>query len=280
MRKKSINHGPNNFETFEELQAFLEQGKAYQVPLPYLRKEATLQTEANTSANISQDSFIATNNFRRVVIQQGVPITDYDLNEIGEIADYTMSNMITDIIGSGPPTASPNGYKCAGTSLNNDFTIAAGRLYVADSPKGGATPLGVCLTCAGFNYTTQPVPSVGGVQTSLPALTTPSGSRADTIWLEVYVQDYGPLDNTALFFMNPRTSSNTDVSHRIKTFANIRVWENSGAYSGLSGTAITSAPFYNSAHAYYPLANLARTAGAAITSGMITDLRPRISHTF
>jgi hypothetical protein len=275
------NNGPGNFETHAELQEFLKKGKL--VPLPHTRgrisKEGDLVADAFTTANISVDSFVAAKNYTRVIMEQGAPVTDRDLNEIGQIAGYHHSCFITDFIGSGPPTGS-TGYQCTGNSLSNDFLIGAGRLYVADSPKGGAVPLGTLLTSAGFNYTTQLVPSVGGSQTSLPALTTPTGSRADTVWLELYRQDYGPLDDTTLYFANPNTSSNTDISHRHKAFSVIRVWEGSGAYSGLGSTAITSAPFYNSAHSYYPLANIARTATATISSGMVTDLRPRISHSF
>lgn len=273
---------PGNFNTFDELQEFLDKGKDQRIQLH--TESVPIQTErinkeAFVSANISADSFVSTKNYKRVIIEQGVPVTDRDINEGGEITAFNVSSIISDYIGSGPPTGS-TGFFCTGTNANNDFSIGTGKLYVADSPKGGAVPNGVLLMSAGFAYSTQPAPSVGGVLTALPALTTPAGVRNDTAWLEVYEQDYGPLDDTFLYFNNPRTSQNTDISHRIKTMSVVRVWENSGAYSSLGITAITGAPFYVAGRSYYPLANISRTATAVISPASVTDLRPRINHAF
>lgn len=218
-------------------------------------------------------------------MEQGVPVTDCDLNEYGELEKFHTGRIIRDFIGSGPPTGS-TGFQIGGAnSYANDFDIGPGILYLADSPNGGTSPIdnqgnyiGWCLICEGYQYSTQPNPSVYGLQTGFPLLTTPGGARTDTVWLECYEQDYGPLDDTYLYFNNPLTSSNTDVSHRIKILTNTRVWEGSGAYS--SGLDISTAPFYNSVYTYYPLATIVRTATATINAGMITDVRTRIPHAF
>jgi hypothetical protein len=257
-------------KNFKELQDFLAKAEK-----PHNVKAASIiqakSTGPYTTANISRDSFDATKNYDRVITELGVPLVDSDLNEAGEINSNRWSQYMGTFHSTGPIAYGgvTTGFQCTGSGLSESFNIGPG-LFIYANP---AIPAGVVLRCTGYTYSAQPTITVGGAAVTPPAtLTTPSSSRTDTIWLEVYQQDYGPLDDANLYLNNPLISQLTDVSHRMKWIAVVRVWEGSGALS--SSLNVSSAPFYNSARYYTPLAQLARIASqAVINSGNITDVR-------
>ena len=51
-------------------------------------------------ANISRNSFQPSQNYDKVIIQQGVPITDYDLNEMQDIIRYSRRKLVIEIFGN------------------------------------------------------------------------------------------------------------------------------------------------------------------------------------
>ena len=265
--------GPGNFDTHEELQAYLD---AAEKPQEKNVKAASTLTTASTgpyiTANVTRDSFTASKNYSRVLFELGVPLVDSDLNEAGAIEYNRWMQYLGAFASSGAMNASGSttGFQCTGAGLSLNFNIGAG-LYMCSQASTG---FGFMLQSTASTYAAQAAITIGGVAVTAPAtLTTPTSARTDTIWLEEYYQDYGPLDDNNLYLANSLISSNTDVSHRIKHIGVVRVWEGSGAMS--ASLAISSAPFYNSARRYYPLAQLARIANQAVINvGDITDLRP------
>jgi hypothetical protein len=268
-------HKYGKFKTQKELEAFIAPARKVYVKgekHTLVKAQSMMEAESyNTTANVSRDTFIAANNYERVILEQGVPIQDCDINEIGEATLYRHHQDILITLGTG---FSGNAWQVQGTSLSNDFVIAAGVGFLADSPNGGTVPSGNCLTAAGQNYTAQSY-SIQGVPNYPVALAPPgSGTRTDTVWLESWYQDYGPADDVNIYSTNPLLGGTYDFSHRGKIITVVRVWAGSGAYT--AALAISGAPFYNAAHSYFPLAQIVRTTSNNITSGMVSDLRPLI----
>ena len=262
--------GPGNFRTHEELQAFLAlaekpQHRNVKLGSPISAKSATV------TANITRDSFTPAKNYDRVIYEYGVPLVDSDLNEGLEINSNRWSQLLGSFYATGAMglAGSTTGFLCTGAGLSLNFNIGGGLFLYANS----GIPLGVVYLQTARSYATQATYTVGGVADTAPAtLTTPGSARTDTIWLELFSQDYGPLDDNNLYLNNPNISTQTDVSHRIKWIGIVRVWEGSGALS--ASLNVSSAPFYNAARYYTPLAQLARYSGQAVINiADITDVR-------
>jgi hypothetical protein len=183
-------------------------------------------------------------NYVGVYIEQGVPVLDRDLNLLQDIISTTVRSVFSRFIGDGV-TVGSSGFAIQAIPANNDFRILAGSVLVNGVDAFNAADL---------TYSSQ---------AGVPALTTPTAARNDTVYLDVSLTEVTGAQDAELL-------NNGDVglqtSVRQKVVWVVRVAE--GA---------TSPPSPAPGHTHFPLARLARTAGAAqIQAGMIADLRRQI----
>lgn len=79
-------------------------------------------------ANISRNSFIESKNYDKVILQQGVPLTDYDFNEAQDIQRVKLRRVIKELLGDG---AIGDGFKVEPTNPPSQAVlIKAGTIYV------------------------------------------------------------------------------------------------------------------------------------------------------
>ncbi|WDE03636.1 hypothetical protein SG34_019930 [Thalassomonas viridans] len=85
---------------------------------------------------IAKDSHQAEKRYSSVYQQQGRAVLDSDVNELSDIVKTRLNDALDDAIKSGAPAS-------GGLAINNDFTIAPGRLYVDGIPAEvtGETPV-------------------------------------------------------------------------------------------------------------------------------------------
>ncbi|WP_281556865.1 DUF6519 domain-containing protein [Thalassomonas sp. RHCl1] len=76
---------------------------------------------------IAKDSHQAAKRYSSVYQQQGRAVLDSDVNELSDIVKTRLDDALDDAIKSGAPAS-------GGLAINNDFTIAPGRLYVDGIP--------------------------------------------------------------------------------------------------------------------------------------------------
>lgn len=115
-------------------------------------------------ANISRDSFSESKRYDKVILQQGVPLTDYDFNESQDIQRTKLRRVIKELFGDG---ALGDGFKVLQASTpNQTVIIKAGTIYVQ-----------------GYRVTLDANTTV-----SMPAAPT-SGTRIDMVYAEVTEQE-------------------------------------------------------------------------------------------
>lgn len=213
-------------------------------------------------ANISRNTFNRIKHFVGVRLQQGVPLVDADWNELADIRKYELQAFLKWFVGNGVPEGN-DGFRIAAVAGDNDFTITGG--------DGTAEGAGYCLVEGwdaliedSLRYTAQPLfgnadlAAAWGVA-ELPALTTPSGDRRDTVYLDVWEREVNAAEDAEL--IDTRIGLETCV--RTKREWVVRVQQNAD-----------SPPPAPSGHVFYPLATLDRPDGAAaILPPHITDRR-------
>lgn len=80
-------------------------------------------------ANVSRNSFDESKGYDKVILQQGVPITDYDFNESQDIQRYKLRRIIKELFGDG---AIGDGFKVVPTATaSQSVVVKAGTLYVS-----------------------------------------------------------------------------------------------------------------------------------------------------
>jgi hypothetical protein len=78
-------------------------------------------------ANISRNSFVESKRYDKVILQQGVPITDYDFNEAQDIQRFKLRRSIKELLGNG---AIGNGFKVTPQPApNKTVVVKSGSLY-------------------------------------------------------------------------------------------------------------------------------------------------------
>lgn len=179
-----------------------------------------------------------------------VPLLDSELNEQAEINMTLLRRAIERTFGNG---TLGDGFKIVqASSTTNNFSITGG-----DGTVGGAGYIFVAgwmpFLTTSMDYKDQP---------GFAALTTPSSPRTDYVYLDVYLDEYGPASDTDI--IDPYIG--TETSRRLKLCWEVKVSEGAAvpAY-GLDAN--------NVYHWRHPLATLSRTASAAITTAMILDTR-------
>jgi len=183
-------------------------------------------------------------NYVGVYVEQGVPVLDRDLNLLQDIISTTVRSVFSRFIGDGV-TAGSSGFAIQAIPANNDFRILGGSALVNGVDAFNAADL---------NYSSQ---------AGVPALTTPAAARNDTVYLDVSLTEVTGAQDAELLNSG---DVGLQTSVRQKVVWVVRVAE--GA---------TSPPSPATGHTHFPLARLARTAGATqIQAGMIADLRRQI----
>lgn len=180
----------------------------------------------------------------------GVPLMDSELNEQAEINLTLLRRAIHRTFGNG---SLGDGFKIVASSTpTNNFTITGG-----DGTIGGAGYIFVDgwmpFLVSDLEYTAQDTPTV---------LTTPSTTRTDYVYIDLWLEEYGPALDPDI--IDPYLG--TESSRRLKLVWKIFVAEGTTVpVDGLDAN--------NTWHWRHTLAKIDRTASATITTGMITDLR-------
>lgn len=115
-------------------------------------------------ANISRNSFNESKQYDKVILQQGVPVTDYDFNEMQDIQRLKLRRIIKELMGDG---AIGDAFRCTQAATpNNTILVSKGALYIS----GYRVYVGQDVTV------------------TLPAAPT-SGTRVDMVYIEVTEQE-------------------------------------------------------------------------------------------
>lgn len=189
-------------------------------------------------ANISRDSYNESKNYDKVILQQGVPLPDYDFNEAQDIIRGKIRNIIMELFGEG---AIQDGWQVIGTGASNNFTVKAGSAY----RKGHRVILSADSTATELGLT----------------LTTPASNRTDRVYLDVYEVEINSIADPDILHPKLR-GTGIEPTRRIQVKADLKI-----AQGG-------SVPSDTSTHWYLHLADINRIGGnAAITSEMVVDRR-------
>lgn len=213
----------------------------------------------NWAGSYSRFSYDESKQYFMMLKEQGVPVLDDEFNVAQDMILTMVRRFVQDTFGDGSPN---NGFKIVGTGATNDFTITggngtldgAGHLYVAGW---------MLLLQSDVAYLSQPVAPA--------ALTTPAGGRTDEVYVDIYVDEVGPLADTVI--KDP--TLNIETSRRLKLFWQVKVAE--GATTPASYTDANSRK-----HVTYKLATINRTSAPTIQDSMVIDARkpfvdPRVS---
>lgn len=104
-------------------------------------------------ANISRNSFNESKQYDKVILQQGVPLTDYDFNEAQDIQRVKLRRILKELFGDG---AIGDGFKVvAQATPDNTVIVKAGTLYVQGYRVNKSTDITV----------TMPAPPTSGTRT-------------------------------------------------------------------------------------------------------------------
>lgn len=189
-------------------------------------------------ANISRNSFQPSQNYDKVIIQQGVPITDYDLNEMQDIIRYSRRKLVIEIFGN---CFIEDGWKIVGINEANNFQIKAGPCY----REGYRIALPADTTATDYGLT----------------LTTPTEDRTDVVYIDFYEVEIDSVADPAI--IHPKLAdAGIEPSRRIKLKVDLRIAEGG------------SLPVDGGGHYYIHLADINRVGGnALITPDMVVDRR-------
>lgn len=199
--------------------------------------------------NFSRDTYDRIKHYVGVRLQQGVPLVDADWNEQEDIKKFELQAFLKWYVGSGVPRGNDGFRIRRAFGTTNDFIISGG-----DGTPSGA---GHCLV-EGWDVMNES-DILYSSQDSVPALTTPTTDRTDTVYLDVWEREVDSAEDTDL--VNPAIGLETCV--RLKREWRVRVAEGANA-----------PPAAPAGHAFYVLATLNRPASVdTITNSHITDRR-------
>jgi len=199
--------------------------------------------------NFSRNTFSPQKGYVSVRLQQGVPLVDADWNELSDVTrDET--------------------YRSVGLTSADGFELKAFE-FLAGTPNNptvmGGTGIvnGRTFQAGPIVYDTQPwrnpaTAAADGVPV-IPALTTPTASRTDICYLDVWEREVGQAEDPNI--VNPAIGVETSV--RLRRDVALRVAE---------GT--TTLPAEPAGHSHLPLALFNRPAGSnTVTAQQREDLR-------
>jgi hypothetical protein len=203
---------------------------------------------ARLTGSTSQPFALAAGQTLVLRVNGGAPVTvTFQASAFANIGAATAAEVVAAVNAAGTGLT-------ASTGSGNDFAIGAGTCVVS-----GWSALSERLLA----YSAQPLyqnatlAAAWGVPV-LPALTTPGGSRTDSVYLDVWEREVGEAEDPSI--VNSQIGIETSV--RIRREWVVRVAE------GQAGPPAPAA-----GHAHFPLARLSRGAGAPIHAMQITDLR-------
>lgn len=193
--------------------------------------------------------------FVGVLIEQGVPVLDRDLNLRADLAAEVFRARIREHIGSGTPSGAADQFLFGATTpVSNDFLLTPGTLLVD----------GVEVSFAGapIKYSDQAAlhPELANTPLALAPLTVPVGQRFDCVYVDVWFDEIDSTVDPLLFHAD---EYEIETSIRLKPKWVVRVREGSDSLVGFTGLL---------GHRYYALGYIQRN-GATITQAMINDRR-------
>lgn len=214
-------------------------------------------------ANFSKDPLsVLTANaaYVGVLIEQGVPVLDRDLNLRAELPAEVLRRHVRNYLGSGTPTGAADQFKIAAADPEtNDFVIQRG----ADDPgRILVEGVEVEITAPELRYTDQFAlhPELEGTPLALEPLDVPPGPRFDCVYIDVWFDEVDSADDPSLYHPD---EYEIETSVRLRRNWVVRVHKGSSNLVGL---------VKQPGHRYLALAYLQRQ-GATITADMVHDLR-------
>lgn len=211
----------------------------------------TIKKGTDWAGAYSRFTFDETKAYYAMLKEKSKAVLDDDFNLMQDIQLTLLRRLAFETFGDGSPNA---GFLVVGTGANNDFTVTGGNGSADGAQSMYVSGLRVPLL-ANTTYNGQPIPQT--------TLSTPSGPRSDTVYLDVYFAEVGPTQDPLI--VDPTLG--VETSRRLHLVYQVRVAEGSGG-APASYVDGNGQPHYTAA-----IATLNRTASAAITAGMVTDLR-------
>jgi hypothetical protein len=226
--------------------------------------------------DFSRATFEKLKHYVGVRLQQGVPVVDADWNEQEDIRKYELQTFLKWFVGNGTP-AGNDGFRISSTALpddlpdqegTNDFIITGG-----DGTPDGAGRFLVegweVVNESDLLYTQQPLfnnadlAAKWGVAPLLPLTEPTTGSRQDTVYLDIWEREVDANEDSTL--INPAIGVETCVRRKREWV--VRVAE--------SSATIPSPP---PGHVFCRLADLVRGTCPAyqIQPNDLTDRRQRL----
>lgn len=197
-------------------------------------------------ADITQNSFLQSNNFDKVIYQRGRDVRDSELNEMQDILRVflltTMYAGTQEATTPLNPGSNDTGYQVVGTGASNAVTINSGTLICDGIPLVLTAP----FTFSGF--------------------TTPGTPRTDVVYLAV--TEVEVADPSA----SPQLGATTTRRQLVATLAVSTTGPSTGPGTGGVPSNTSNAIWQGGTH-YYVLANIQRPASAVITAAEVTDER-------
>ena len=213
-----------------------------------------MQKGTDWGGTYSRFSFDEMKRYVSMLKEQGKVVLDDEFNVAQEILHTLLRRTTQDGWGDG---AVGDGWKVVGTGAANNFTITGGNGTAAGAGRIYVNGIMVMLP-SNITYSTQEIAG--------PALTTPAGARTDEVYLDVWLDEYGPADDAAI--TDPTLG--TETSRRLRVMYMVRVAE--GGVTPANYTDATGITHYTA-----KIATLSRTATSAINAGMVADERPRLA---
>lgn len=213
-----------------------------------------MQQGTDWGGTYSRFSFDELKRYVSMLKEQGKVVLDDEFNVAQEILHTLLRRTTQDGWGDG---AVGNGWKVVGTGAANNFTITGGNGTAAGAGRIYVNGIMVMLP-SNITYSAQEIAG--------PALTTPAGARTDEVYLDVWLDEYGPADDAAI--TDPTLG--TETSRRLRVMYMVRVAE--GGVTPANYTDATGITHYTA-----KIATLSRTATSAINAGMVADERPRLA---
>lgn len=202
------------------------------------------------SFNEASGYIMVAKEMRNPTTGNGVPLMDSELNEQAEINMTLLRRAIHRTFGNG---TNNDGFKITESSFpTNNFTIKGG-----DGTLNGA---GYIFVNGWSPFLTTDIEYTA--QSDFAALNTPSAPRTDYVYIDVYLDEFGPLEDPDI--IDPYLGFET--SRRIKLLWQVMVAEN-------DTVPLDGVDANNVYHWRMPLAKLSRTNTSTISASMITDMR-------
>jgi hypothetical protein len=213
-----------------------------------------MQKGTDWGGTYSRFSFDEMKRYVSMLKEQGKVVLDDEFNVAQEILHTLLRRTTQDGWGDG---AVGDGWKVVGTGAANNFTITGGNGTAAGAGRIYVNGIMVMLP-SNITYSAQEIAG--------PALTTPAGARTDEVYLDVWLDEYGPADDAAI--TDPTLG--TETSRRLRVMYMVRVAE--GGVTPANYNDATGITHYTA-----KIATLSRTATSAINAGMVADERPRLA---